>query len=181
MTTFGVEGTATLRVELEVGRLEVLAGPREDVTVHVSPSNPDRAGDRSAADAVQVDKAGDTVVVKGPHARKLNPFGAGKSSVDVLVEVPDGSHVAAVVKFGNARLAGRFGAVDAELPYGELSLDSAERLQLKGGYGDFRVTHVEGDAELDAKYGPIRVGSGDEELLTWENNVWVDTGLPVNL
>jgi hypothetical protein len=145
-----------VRVELQIGRLEVLATERADVSVDVSPSNPDRAGDRAAAAAVRVEEAGGgAIVVKGPH--KLNLFGRG-DSVDVVVEVPEASDVAAVVRYGSARLAGRFAAVRADVAYGELSLDSAGRLELKGGHGEYRVASVEGDADIAFKSGSMRVG-----------------------
>jgi hypothetical protein len=153
-----VEGAAALRVEIGIGRLEILATSRDDVSVDVTPSNPDRSGDRSAAEGVRVERVGDTIVVKGSTSHRLNPFGLGKDSVDVVIEVPERSAVAAIVKFGSARLAGHFAEVRAELPFGELSLDSAERLELKGGHGEYRVTHVEHDAEVRFKYGSMHIG-----------------------
>jgi hypothetical protein len=158
MSVFAVEGTASVRVELQIGSLQVLAGAREDVAVDVKPTNPDRPGDRSAAEAVRVDHTGGTIVVKGPHTRRLNPLGPGKDSVDVVVEVPEGSEVAAIVKYGSARLAGRLGEVRADVAYGEFLLDAAERLEFKGGHGNYRVTRVEGDAQLKFKYGAMRIG-----------------------
>lgn len=146
----------SVRVEVEVGSVQVLASARADVSVEATPSNPDRAGDRAAAEAVRVDHVGDAVVVRGPHRSRI--FGAGKDSVDVVVEVPEGSEVEVAVKFGSARLAGRFGEVRAEVPFGEFVLDSAEQLDFKGGHGDYRVTHVEGDAQLKFKSGAMRVG-----------------------
>lgn len=156
MSVFAIDGPASLRVEIEVGSVQVLASAREDVSVDVSPSNPGRDGDRSAAEAVRVDQTAGTIVITGPRRAKL--FGPGKDSVDLVVEVPAGTEVATVVKFGSARLAGRFGAVRAEVPFGELSVESAERLELKGGHGEYRVTHVEGDADIRFKSGSMRVG-----------------------
>lgn len=160
MSVFDVDGPATVRVELAVGAVRVLATAREDVSVDVSPSNPQRSGDRSAAEAVSVDQVGGAIVVKGPHvrARKFNPFGPGKDSIDIVVEVPEASDVDVDVKYGSARLTGRFATVRADAGYGEFALDSAERLELEGGYGDYRITRVEGDADLRFKSGAIRVG-----------------------
>jgi hypothetical protein len=33
----------------------------------------------------------------------------------------------------------------------------------------------------DAQYGPVRVGAGDRDLMTWEGNIWADTKTPVLL
>jgi hypothetical protein len=62
------------------------------------------------------------------------------------------------VKYGAARLSGRLAEVRAELPYGELAVDHADRLEVKGGHGDFRIGQVGGDAELAFKSGTARLG-----------------------
>lgn len=155
MSAFPVDGPASLRIDIQMGRVEVIAGPRHDVSVDITPSNPSRSRDRAAAEAVRVEQVDGAVVVKGPY--RLNVLGPG-DSVEVVVGVPEGSDVAVVVKYGSARLAGRFADVRADLPYGEFSVDSADRVELKGGHGDFRVVHADGDAELSFKSGTMHVG-----------------------
>jgi hypothetical protein len=156
MSVFAVDGPATVRIDIQIGRVEILATSRADVSVDISPSNPRRSGDRAAAESVRVDRVGgETIVVKGPY--KLNLFGRG-DSVDVVVEVPEASDVGAVVKYGSARLGGKFAAVRADVQYGEFSVDAADRLELKGGHGEYRVAQVEGDAEVEFKSGSMRVG-----------------------
>lgn len=145
----------SLRIDIQIGLVEVLATTRDDVSVNVSPSNPSRGGDRAAAEAVRVDRSGTSVVVKGPHRRNL--FGKG-DSITVRIEVPEHTDVNAVVKYGSARLSGRFGSVHGEVPYGELSLDAADRLELEGGYGEYRIGHVATDADITFKAGRMRVG-----------------------
>jgi hypothetical protein len=161
MSVFPVDGTAAVRVDIQMGRIDVVATARDDVSVTVSPSNPRRSGDRSAAENVKVNRAGDRVVVAGPF--RLTLFGAG-DSVDVLVEVPEGSLVDAVLKYGSAHLAGRLGGVRVDLAYGDLTVDAAERVELKGGHGDFRVGLVIGDADVSFKSGSVRLGRVDGAL-----------------
>jgi hypothetical protein len=156
MSVFPVDGATAVRVDVQMGRVDVIAVPREDVTVTVLPSNPARAGDRAAAEAVRADRVGTgTIAVKGPY--RLSLLGPG-DSVDVVVEVPEASDVAVTVKYGAARLAGRLAAVRAEVPYGELVVDAADRLEVKGGHGDYRIGQVGGDAELAFKSGTARIG-----------------------
>ncbi len=173
MTVVPVDGPASVRIELEVGKLDVVATDRPDVTITASASNPGRGGDRAAADAVRVDRVGDEIVVRGPQKRRL--LGPGKDAVDLVVELPEASAVTALVRYGSARLAGRFGAVSVELPFGQLSLDTAERLELKGGHGDYRVTAVTGDADVRFKWGSTRVGHvGGRLQLSGDGPIMVD-------
>ncbi len=85
MTVFAVTGPPEIQVKIQVGRVDIIATDRGDVVVTVSPSNPSRSGDRSAAEHVRIDQVGGAVRVTGPA--RLNLFGPG-DSVDVLVEVP---------------------------------------------------------------------------------------------
>ncbi len=155
MTTFAFDGPAQVRVEIQMGRIDVVASGRTDVEVRVSPSNPQRGGDRSAANGVKVERVGDRVLVTGPF--RLAIFGPG-DSVDVVVEVPEGSHVETANKYGSTHLAGRLGVVRADVAYGELAVDSVERLTVSGGHGELRITDVTGDAEVGFKSGSAWLG-----------------------
>ncbi len=44
MPVFPVSGPAFIRVEVQMGRVEVVAEPRDDVRVDVSPVNPQKVG-----------------------------------------------------------------------------------------------------------------------------------------
>ena len=66
MTVFAVSEPPDVRIEIQVGRVDLVATDRDDVVVTVSPSNPGRSGDRSAAEAVRVDRAGGAVRIIGP-------------------------------------------------------------------------------------------------------------------
>ncbi|WP_457099863.1 DUF4097 family beta strand repeat-containing protein [Microbacterium sp. P5_E9] len=160
MTSFAVTGVGEVRVDIQMGRVEVLAAARDDISVSVLPSNPRRAGDRSAAEAVRVERIGQTVVVTGPF--RMNLFGPG-DSIDVVVEVPEASVADVEVKYGSARLTGALGPVRAVVGYGDLTVDRAERLEVKGGHGEFRIGRVSGDADFTFKSGSARlthVGGG---------------------
>ncbi len=159
---FPVHGPgAVVRVELHYGSVDVVAGPREDIAVTVTPSNPGRSGDSSAAASVRIEQLGDVVVVKGPT--RAGRFGLGifvgkADSVDVLVEVPEHSDVNVEVKYGTLRLTGPLGAVRVTLPYGDTSLEAADRLDLKGGHGDCQIGRVIGDATVAFSSGTARIG-----------------------
>jgi hypothetical protein len=161
VSVFSFDGPAEVRIDIQIGGVEVIATERDDVSVTVSPSNPRRSGDRSAAERVKVNLVGGRVVVAGPF--RLNLFGSG-DSVDVVVEAPVGSRVEVKVKYGSARLAGPLGVIRAEIGYGDLTVDAADRLEIKGGHGDLRVAHVAGDAAVAFKSGTAHVGRVDGAL-----------------
>ena len=161
MSAYAVSGTPEVRIDLQVGRVDIVATDRPDVVVTVSPSNPGRSGDRGAADRVRVDQVGDTVRISGPS--RLNLFGAG-DSVDVLVEVPAVTVANVDVKYGWVNASGPLGDCRINVPYGNLTLESATRLDLSVGYGEVRVARVAGDAEIRLKSGSARLGRIDGAL-----------------
>src|SRR5829696_513940 len=130
MSRYAVTGTPEVRVELQAGRVDLVATDRGDVVVTIGPSNPGRSGDRSAADRVRVDQVGDTVRITGPS--RLNLFGAG-DSVDVLVEVPVATTATIDVKYGWVNASGTLGPCLMNVAYGNLTLESAGRLDLTVG------------------------------------------------
>ncbi len=174
MSVFATDGPGDARVQIQMGHIQVVATDREDVEVTVTPSNPQRSGDRTAADAVRVTRAGNGIVVTGP--RRLNLFGPG-DSVDVLVEMPRASSAAVEVSYGDAMLSGDLGAVRAAVAYGELSIETVGRLEVKNGHGEIRVGTVTGDADISFKSGSARVGRVDRHLhLTGaDGSIAVDT------
>lgn len=161
MSVFAVTQPTEVRVDIQVGRVDLVATDRDDIVVTVLPSNPARPGDRSAAEGVRVDRAGTAVRVIGPV--RLNLFGPG-DSVDVLVEVPVATTATVDVKYGSVYTSGTLAAGRVNVPYGDVTVESATRLDLAVGHGEVRVTRVAGDAEVRLKSGSARVGRIDGVL-----------------
>jgi hypothetical protein len=161
MSVFAVPGLREIRVEIQIGRVDIVATDRGDVVVTVSPSNPSRSGDRSAAEGVQIDRVGGTVRVIGPF--RLNLFGSG-DSVDVLIEVPVATSATVDVKYGSVNASGHLDTCRLNVPYGDITLDRANRLDLSVGQGEVRVGYVAGDAEVRLKSGSARLGHIDGAL-----------------
>jgi Holliday junction resolvase-like predicted endonuclease len=155
MNTFPVTGSGAVRVRIEMGRVDVIASDRDDIAVSVSPSRPSRSRDRAAAEAVRVDRVGRVLAVTGPSRPRV--LGPRDDSVDVVVEVPHGSLAEVEVKFGSAHLGGSLGAVDLDVAYGDATVETASRLELRGGHGQARVGRVFGDADVRLKSGSVRV------------------------
>ena len=101
------------------------------------------------------------IVVTGPA--RLNLFGPG-DSVDVVVEVPEASAVDVAVKYGSAHVSGPVGTTRLAVAYGEVTVESATRLEVSGGHGDIRVNRVDGNAEVTFKSGTARLDRIEGDL-----------------
>ncbi len=154
MTAFAVEGSGEVRIDVQMGQVQVIFEDREDIAVEVEPSNPRRSGDRSAADRVRVQRIGEAVAIIGPT--RLSVFGAG-DSIEVVVHAPVEAALDVHVRYGSLRAVGAAGAVRATIDYGGADINSAARLELRGGHGQYRVGDVAGDAEITAKSGSVSV------------------------
>lgn len=155
MNVFPVTGTGAVSVRIEMGRVDVIASDRDDISVSVAPSRPSRPRDRAAAEAVRVDRAGRVLSVVGPARPRV--FGPRDDSIDVVVEVPTGSLTEVAVKYGSAHLAGSLGDVDLEVAYGDATVETAARLELRAGHGQARIGRVFADADVRIKSGSVRV------------------------
>ena len=162
-----------LRARVQIGRLDILASERADISVSVQPTHRNRAGDQAAAAAVRVERTGNVVSVIGPS--KLNLFGPG-DSVDVVVGVPLDATVDAEVTYGSMGLTGVVGRTRLAAPYGAVSVERAARLEVRSGHGDVRIDQVEGDADVSSKSGSVRIGQvgGELRLKGTDTNLRVD-------
>jgi hypothetical protein len=173
MTAFPVSGPAFIRIEVQMGRVHVVAEERDDVNVEVSPANPGRSGDRSAAEAVKVTGTGAEVSVVGPF--RLNLFGPG-DSVDVVVRVPEASDASVSLKYGSMHLSGTLGTVRVALDYGDASVARVGRADLGLGHGELRVEHISGDADVTLKSGRARIGRITGALRLKGSDAGIDVG-----
>lgn len=172
MPTFQTSGPIDLAVDLQAGRLEVIATDRTDIVVTVSPDNPDKALDRKAAEATKVEFDGSRLTVAGPRRFSLiGPF----ESIAVRVEVPTGSRLTADVSWGPVRATGTFGATRIKASGSPIELGDTGDLWVNAGHGNFEVGSVAGSLEVSAAHGNIRVGSvtGDARLKASHGSVTV--------
>ncbi|GAA4073948.1 DUF4097 family beta strand repeat-containing protein [Nonomuraea soli] len=145
-------------VELALGDLRVRASDRTDTVVRLQPKNPGSTIDRDAAAGARVEFAGGTLGVKTFTPGLIDSLFGRIGTVDVLVELPAGSSVDAVIH-GLLRCEGRLGDCRLESGYGDIAADETGRLCARAGYGDIAVGRISGKADLDAGYGTIHAGS----------------------
>lgn len=164
MPTFPTPEPIDLAVNLQVGDIDVIASNRTDAVVTVSPSSPDKAADRRAAEATRVEFDGARLTVVGPKP-KFSLFGPSES-VDVTVELPAGSRFTAESAVGSVRTEGRLGATRIKATTGTVELETTGDLWLRAGHGNAVAGAVDGTAEITADHGQIRIESiaGDAVL-----------------
>jgi Putative adhesin len=176
MPTYETPTPIDLAINLQVGAIEIVAGDRTDTVVTVSPTNSEKAGDRRAAEETKVELDGQRLTIKGPRVY-LSWIGPGlkTESVDVKVQLPTGSRLAAEISMGGVRTIGRLGATRIKASGGSAEIDSTGDLWLRAGHGTATVVSVEGSLEITADHGQIRVGTvtGDAILKASHGSVQV--------
>lgn len=172
MPTFETPAPIDLAVDLQAGRLEVVATDRTDTVVTVSPANPDKALDRKAAEATKVEFENGRLTVAGPRRFSLiGPF----ESIDVRVELPSGSRVTADVSWGPVTATGILGATRMKATGGLVELGTTDDLWVNAGHGNLEVGTVNGSMEGTAAHGNIRIGTvtGDAKLKASHGSVTI--------
>lgn len=164
MPRFDTPSAIDLAVNLQVGRIEVVADDRTDTVVTVSPANPARAVDVRGAEDTRVELVGTRLTVTGPKPR-FTVIGPTES-VDLRAELPTGSRLTAEIAVGDVRTSGRLGATRIKASMGTVDVDAVGDLQLRAGHGSASVATAEGGVEITADHGQIRVGTitGDAVL-----------------
>jgi len=172
MPTFATPGPIDLAINLPVGAIEIIASDRTDTVVTVSPTNPAKAVDVRGADETTVEFDGGRLVIKGPKPR-FTVVGPSES-IEVRVELPTGSRLAAETSVGGVRTTGRLGAT--RIKSSHVELDTTGDLWLRANHGNAEVRAIDGDAEITADHGQIRLGSvsGDVSLKASHGSVTID-------
>ena len=157
MPTYNTPGPIDLAINVQVGAIDVFASDRADTVVTVSPTNPEKAVDRRGAEETTVDVDGQRLTVTGPRPR-LSWIGPTES-VDVKVELPAGSRLAAEIAVGGLRTVGRLGATRIKSSLGPVDVDATGDLWLRASHGNATVGTADGGVEITADHGQIRIGT----------------------
>jgi hypothetical protein len=157
MPTYNTPTPIDLAINLQVGAIDVFAGDRTDTVVTVLPTNPEKAVDRRGAQETTVDFDGQRLTITGPRPR-ISWIGPTES-VDLKVELPTGSRLAAEIAVGGLRTVGRLGATRIKSSLGPVDVDTTGDLWLRTSHGNATVGTAEGGVEITADHGQIRIGT----------------------
>jgi hypothetical protein len=175
MPSFETPQPVSIRVELGIGRIRVVAGDRTDTVVDVRPSDPNSKADVMAAEQTRVELTGGRLVIRAPRGwRQYTPFG-GRESIDVDVDVPSGSDLDGDVGMATLVCLGRLGECRFKTGAGHIQVDEAGPLHLRAGAGDITVDHGGGFAEVTTGSGAVRLTRIDGSAVVKNSNgeTWI--------
>ncbi|MEV6276309.1 DUF4097 family beta strand repeat-containing protein [Nocardia sp. NPDC051832] len=160
MPTFQTPAPIAVTIDVPSGNVQVIASDRSETVVEIRPSSPAKKGDVRAAEQVQVDYTAGALTVTLPKAWRLYGPLSGNPSIEVIVEVPAGSHLKATAALGRLLITGEFGECDLEVAAGDITVDRPRgSVTAKTAKGDIRVGDAaRGILRLTTSYGELEVG-----------------------
>ncbi len=161
MPTFDTPQPISVSLEIGVGDIQIAASDRADTVVEVRPTDPQKAADVHAAEQTRVEYANGRLTVKAPRSWKQYTFRGGGESVDVRIELPAGSEVAAESAIAAVRGTGRLGECRLRTGAGDIELDAAAPARLRTGAGDIIAGQVAGHAEVTTGTGAVSIAAVD--------------------
>jgi DUF4097 and DUF4098 domain-containing protein YvlB len=160
---FSTPKPVRLELRLAAGdvRVSTVDGDRSTVSVE---------GSQRAVETVRVELVGDRLLVEQRRKSRFSFFGQFDGSLDVRVQVPDGSSVEIVTAAADATLSGTFAGVElksasgALIATGEVAGDALIRtvsgdVRLPRVAGELAVQTVSGDVEAESAGGSVSVRS----------------------
>ncbi|MFI5587055.1 DUF4097 family beta strand repeat-containing protein [Amycolatopsis sp. NPDC051758] len=181
MQNFATPAPITTVLDLQAGRVRLVAGDRADTTVEVRPADPAKRRDVTAAEQTTVTYADGVLRIHAPEAK--NQYFGPSGSLEVTVELPAGSRVEAKAASCELRGVGRLGEVAFDGAYRRIKLDHAASVQLTATDGDVEVGRLAGSADISTARGDIRIaeaGPGTVTLTTQAGSIEVGAAVGVS-
>jgi hypothetical protein len=176
MPTFETPDTIIVTLDVSVANVRFVASERTDTVVEVRPTNENEPSDVRAAEQVRVEHSGDTLLIKGKGPRPFEALSTKSWSVDLTVELPEGSQVQADTSLGDFQSTGRLGECRFKSSTGHARLGRTGPLRLNTSVGHVSVESVAGDAEVTTGSGRIRIGEVEGGLTIKNSNGNTDIG-----
>lgn len=175
--TFETTQPIALSIEASQAAVHLIAADRTDTVVSVNPSDSHRREDVEAAEKTTVDLANGTLTIKQrkPGGIAAPVIGWKRSgSIDVTVELPEGSSLRAHAGLGEFRVDGALGDVEVRTGAGDVRLDRTGPLRIRTGTGTITVEEAAGRADIVAA-GELAIGAvtGDADIKNINGRTWV--------
>jgi DUF4097 and DUF4098 domain-containing protein YvlB len=159
MPSFDTPEPILVDLEPVVGNVRIVAGDRTDTVVDVAPSDPSDESDVKAAEQTVVEFSGGTLSVRAPKMRLLDfPYNKTRS-IEVTIELPEGSRVQGSTGLGDLHATGLLGECRYKSSTGHVRVDHTGELHLHTSAGNVVVGQVTGNADISTSSGQLRVGA----------------------
>lgn len=175
MPNFDTPEPIIVTLDTGVANVRFAASERTDTVVEVRPTDENDDSDVAAAKQVGVEYSGGTLLIKGTKPRPFD-FSKKSRSIEVTVELPEGSQVQADAVAGDFQSTGRLGESRFKTGAGHARLGQTGPLRLDTGAGNLSVEGVVGNAEMTTGTGQIRIGDIDGNVTIKNSNGHTDIG-----
>ncbi|MDQ7908548.1 DUF4097 family beta strand repeat-containing protein [Phytohabitans sp. ZYX-F-186] len=174
MPVFETPEPITVQIDLPLGDAWIAATDRTDTVVQVRPRDASSKADVGAAEQTTVEYSAGQLTVRAPKSwRRFAPVNS--PSVDVLIELPTGSHVRAEASWAAFRSEGRLGECRFKTGGPAIRLDQTGPLEVECNHGEVVVERVSGAARVTASSGNVRLGEvdGAVEVKNSSGSCWI--------
>lgn len=158
---FTADGPVKAEIKLPAGRVKVTATPARTVTVSLLPER--TAGSRSAEKLIadtEVSFDGGTLTVEVPDRVHLR----GDTSLNLAVELPNGSSVAVRTASADVSCTGELGSLQGHTASGDVTAERVGHAGLTTASGDVRLREVTGDTLLQTASGDAVIQRADGDI-----------------
>jgi DUF4097 and DUF4098 domain-containing protein YvlB len=165
---FAAAGPIAMDIELPAGSINVAARPVAAVTVSLRASG--KGGEKLLAET-EVSFENETLRVHVPTRSMIR----GHASLDLDVEVPEGSSARFSAASADVTLEGQFGPLRGKTASGDIKADRARDADLSTASGDVKLEEAAEDVRVNSASGDVRIGKagGDVITKTASGDVWV--------
>ena len=173
--TFDSPDAISIELDVEYGAVRIIASDRNTTVVDVRPATEGRRSEIDAAERTRVQFAGGRLEVRAPKPRGLSRF-IRPAGIDVVMQVPCGSHVRGHTAYLDFNAEGRLGDCFIKTSYGTLRVEEAVALTLQTSAGNIVAGRSTGPTEISSSSGDIRLGeaSASANLKTSSGDIRVE-------
>lgn len=151
---FNATGPIEAEISLPAGNVNLAAAQTQTVTVSLLPEKGSGGRAEKLIADTEVSFEGGTLTVKVPKRAQLR----GDASLDLTVELPGGSSVAARTASADVTCTGELGALEGYTASGDVTADRiAGHASLATASGDVRLTDAAGDVSVDTASGDATI------------------------
>lgn len=165
MHEFDSPGPVSVVVEAFVGHISVIATDRTSTVVEVRADGQHRHPDMEFVEQTRVEYSEGRLRVSTPRPLSSEqPISRAYGVIEVVIEVPTGSHVRADTEMGTIRTEGRLGDCRLTSSLGDVRVDRVGNVELATSMGVVAVGTVTGTLRARSGNGDISIGTAESAV-----------------